>query len=208
MATSTVEHPGTPGKEAGDGLEAPNEQKCRESAPAGLPDAPVTLPADEYLRFLQMIEGGMPEGTRAYLVSIDHDTGKRKLWPVPRNSSVIDLDSDLIQHLDATLTPTATLRNLADYCARKLKLRKATVPDPRMLIAAEATYEIEVLVSMLLREARRDSSEFDILLPSTLRRIVQLNSVAMSVAGSDDGRELAEMQEVVHGEAMEADHAA
>lgn len=65
-------------------------------------------------------------------------------------------------------------------------------------VALNASYEISVIVGMLQRESERDSSDFDILLPSMLRRIDALNDVVMSAIGAGD-RNMEDLRQVVHG---------
>lgn len=69
----------------------------------------------------------------------------------------------------------------------------------RAKVALNASYEISAIVNMLQREQVADTSEFYLLLPSMLRRIYALNGVVMSVVGTDDGREIEEMQDLVCG---------
>ena len=65
-------------------------------------------------------------------------------------------------------------------------------------IAQAASYKISAITGMLQREHERDSSEFDILLPSMLRRIDALSSVIMA-ATDPEVREIEDLRQVVHG---------
>jgi hypothetical protein len=78
--------------------------------------------------------------------------------------------------------------------------KKATTTNHRTRLALEATGQIEALVRMLKREHAADDGTFPEILTTTLRRINELNSVAMSVLDGDDGRETDEMRAVVHGD--------
>lgn len=75
--------------------------------------------------------------------------------------------------------------------------------EERKTLALEATWEIGALVGLLLsgsKQSRNDGVGFD---PDVLRgvclRMLDLNSVVMSVLGGDDAREVIEMASVVYG---------
>lgn len=76
----------------------------------------------------------------------------------------------------------------------------AIIPKERADLALQATYEMETLIGAIKREmANEDTSESEYLLPLFLRRMADINCVAMSVLGGDDGRKTEEMREVIHG---------
>ena len=79
----------------------------------------------------------------------------------------------------------------------------APLIQARQDLVRHASYEIDSITSILLREARRGDSDRDLehAAPAMLRRVQELTSVIMSVTGGDDERETEEMQEVVHGNA-------
>ena len=74
-----------------------------------------------------------------------------------------------------------------------------TTLEPRVMLAFNAAGEIEALLGVIAREKDRDSSEFDYVLPTLLRRVQELNSVILSVIGGDHGRKTEEMRRVVCG---------
>lgn len=88
-----------------------------------LPLDATTLDAREYLDFLKMIEGGLPEGTRCYLVTLDDD-GKRHMQPVKDGSSIVNLRENLTSHLNAAMWfGKEETKKLFDYCAGRLRER-------------------------------------------------------------------------------------
>ena len=89
---------------------------------------------------------------------------------------------------------------------KKTNTTQAQDQDLRKSLAYEAAGEIEGLLGMLRREIANDGDQVDMIVGTTLRRIKALNSVVLSVLGDDDGRDTAEMYEVVCGEPMEASH--
>ncbi len=66
-------------------------------------------------------------------------------------------------------------------------------------LALRAIYEMETLICMIKREIDNDeTSTTEYLLPVFLQRMRDINSVAMSVLGGDDGRETSEMVGVIY----------
>ena len=71
-----------------------------------------------------------------------------------------------------------------------------SLDSDRLTIARHATGEVEALLRMLRREtdAEDDSNCHEVVLRSSLTRILALNSVIMSVIGMDDLRAVEEMR--------------
>jgi hypothetical protein len=65
----------------------------------------------------------MPEGTRAVLISIDQD-GKQRITPVDNNSSVLNIERDLRDHMNAYPYPDDWLIQLRDYIDQRLAARE------------------------------------------------------------------------------------
>jgi hypothetical protein len=76
--------------------------------------------------------------------------------------------------------------------------------DDQRHMCFHAAGEIEVLGRMLRREQSEDG--FETLLNGSLIRLDALAGVLLSINGNDDGREWAEMHEVVFGEPLEVSH--
>ncbi len=75
-----------------------------------------------------------------------------------------------------------------------------TIPKDRADLALHVAYEISELTRVIGREIDSDdTAASEYLLPMLLRRLHEINSVAMSVLGSDDGRPTEEMHKVIHG---------
>lgn len=62
-------------------------------------------------------------GVRAAIVTLDSN-GKWYAHPVPQDASVLNLERDLIQHLQAYPFSDAWLNKLRDYCESRLTARK------------------------------------------------------------------------------------
>lgn len=82
--------------------------------------------------------------------------------------------------------------------SNKAKNHSASEQSLKAGVAQAAAYEISAIAGMLQREHGRDSSEFDILLPSMLRRIDALSSVIMA-ATDPEVRDIEDLRQVVHG---------
>ncbi len=74
----------------------------------------------------------------------------------------------------------------------------AVEEDPRQGIARTATYEIAAILQVL-RKTRHDTETFLDVFNGMSLRLIDLNSVAMSVLGNDDGRLTEEMRTTVNG---------
>lgn len=75
------------------------------------------------------------------------------------------------------------------------------IPKERADLALRVSYEVDTLADAfahLVDEVDDQVTEY--LLPVLLRRLKDINSVAMSVLGGDDGRTTKEMFEVIYGE--------
>ncbi|MNX96133.1 hypothetical protein D3C86_1284350 [compost metagenome] len=82
----------------------------------------------------------LPAGARALLVSIDDETGQLKTRPIAeQGESVLNIQRDLLKHLNECPHSTEWLEVLRDYCDARLSARKAAceggsfiTPSPRM----------------------------------------------------------------------------
>lgn len=61
----------------------------------------------------------IPEGARAVLV-FEGDQGELLTQPVTRGKSVLNIETELLDHLDARPFDPAWLKTLADYCTQKI----------------------------------------------------------------------------------------
>ncbi len=68
----------------------------------------------------------LPEGARALLVGIDDETGQFRTRPIAeRGESVLNIQRDLLKHLNEYPHTTEWLEVLRDYCDGRLKARAA-----------------------------------------------------------------------------------
>ncbi|NUZ07598.1 hypothetical protein [Piscinibacter koreensis] len=99
-----------------------------------------------------MLEQGLPPGTRAFLVYLDDD-GRRQIKPVPRAASVVDLETELISHLNGFLPSNALLEQLRAYCTDRLKqrgvLHDVVLPEDRRMLTLESLWESESITDQL-----------------------------------------------------------
>lgn len=177
--------------------------------PGDTPVQPTTLDAQEYLRWLLSLEraSDLPEGTRAYLVSIEGQ-GLRRLTPVGASESVLDLNRDLLKHLAAQLLDTAFLVSLREFCNDKLRGRgEATlvaVDEERQTIGSDANHEVRQLAELLQHEIQeRDScGEVAPIARGILARIKTLTDVVYEAAFCDEDAQtdLPDLQRVLYGE--------
>ncbi len=69
----------------------------------------------------------------------------------------------------------------------------------RQKLAIQATYQTDTLLDIFAREFARDDTAFELVAPSLLARMKDLNSVIMAAISGDDGHPTEEMHAVVHG---------
>jgi hypothetical protein len=102
-----------------------------------------------------------------------------------------DMDSALVQHW-----PIPDGTNQSDETAPTVS---AVEEDPaRITIACAATYEADAILRVL-RKTLPDIETFLDVFNGMSLRLLELNSVAMSVLGDDSGRLTEEMRTTVHG---------
>lgn len=113
-----------------------------------------------------MIEGGMPKGTRAYMVSL-RDDGRREIWPITEGNSVVELGNsrNLSDHFNSAPVKRALLEDLDKYCVAKLK--EQLITDDLVELGASATAELDGILNLLLRSIAAD--ELQELSPEVLR---------------------------------------
>ena len=113
-----------------------------------LPSAESVLSAREYVDFLRLLENGLPDGTRCYLVTKDVGEARRVL-PVKDGASVLNLQSDLLKHLnDRPLDPDWLLA-LRAYCEDRLKIRRSSELDSSLPVVRKLLIEaIQAILSI------------------------------------------------------------
>lgn len=65
----------------------------------------------------------IPDGARAVLVYRDH-TGELNFQPVARDESVLNIERDLLKHLNESPRSTEWLQVLRAYCDQRLAVRE------------------------------------------------------------------------------------
>ena len=80
----------------------------------------------------------LPEGARAVVVGLDDDTGQLTARPLVMGESVLNIQRDLLKHLNEKPLSTEWLEQLREYCDGRLAARaeaRATgriiTPNPR-----------------------------------------------------------------------------
>lgn len=135
-------------------MQATTDYRPEAEARHPLPEAPVTLGPQDFMRFLGVIEQGMPKGIRAYVVTLD-EGGQRNLQPVSDTSSVVDLNSNLIDHLSEKPLSQEYMLKLHDYLSDRLQHQGYEGAEAfsklRRNVTGSALYEI-ALISGLLQE--------------------------------------------------------
>jgi hypothetical protein len=118
-----------------------------------LPTETVILNSAEQLSFLRMIEGGLPEGIRAYIVSIESD-GRRSIAPVRSGCDIVSMNdaTDLIAHLNnnpfLSAEVVAALRDFVDARLDRAPVSKHSVRAVMQLIR-EDREQLEALAAAL-----------------------------------------------------------
>lgn len=169
-----------------------------------LPTAPTHLSPSDYLRFVELLEGGMPKDTRAYLVVKEGDT--RAVHPVGHGDSVLNVRTDLLKHLNEAPTTTEQAKELRDWCNDLLQRRgvaEVNLSTERHDLLTDAAHEAALLIDNA-REISEDKKhgEFEksLLLRGHLKRLSELVGVidgAVNPDGDDDSDDL--LRERLHG---------
>ena len=146
----------------------------------------------------------LPPGARAVLVSLRPD-GCQHVTPVPLDCSVLNIERDLINHLNAALFTDEFLLELQDYCAGRLAARgpmdataaKAaqTMPTNRTLAEQQAGVIFDQIaelatsgqrLSILLAEEDsdpRDLSAYRLALEATISQLGLLADTGSTLVG-------------------------
>ena len=154
-----------------------------------------TLQPKEYVQWLLSLEQayGLPDGIRAYLVSMDPENGTRRLSPVERGASVISLKTDLKSHLSASILGLDFYEDLRAFCDEKLRPSgRIPLASDRAELALQASWEIAGSAELV--HAQLDTSADNLPLRSLLRRIKLLAGLQMDAIG-DEQQTLQEIQE-------------
>ena len=102
-----------------------------------------TLQPKEYLQWLLSLEqaSGLPNGVRAYLVSIDALKGTRSISPVEMDASVVRLHKDLKSHLSASIFGMNFYEDLRAFCDEQLRQPgKCPLAPDRAHLALQASW--------------------------------------------------------------------
>lgn len=162
-----------------------------------LPTETTTLAASEYLRFVELLEGGMPKDTRAYLVIKEGET--RVVHPVGNGHSVLDVRTDLLKHLKEVPTTVEQATELRDWCNDLLQRKgvaEVNLSTERHDLLTDAAHEAALLIDNA-REISEDNKhgelEKSLLLRGQLKRLSELVGVidgAVNPDGDNDSDEL------------------
>lgn len=110
------------------------------------------------------------------------------------------MSADIIQHPTFDMAIAAPHQRGSSRSRRARHLKVERLPSDRVRLALEASWELDAIGAALLAGFGLRCSVQQGKLERTLHaRIVELVSVVMSITGGDDGRDTAEMREVVHG---------
>ena len=148
-----------------------------------------TLEAREFLQALHMIEAqGMPAGTRCYIVNIDHE-GKRTMRAVPTGSSVLNLETDLIDRLHSWMFVSPEyLIKVRDYLTDWLTRAKVDLRNPddvrREEIVVDAAAELDDIGRALLKTARSPFNA-DKLMRTMALRVLEIAGITMDAFGEE-----------------------
>lgn len=176
-----------------------------ENVTQALPTEPTAVTAMDYVRFVELLEGGMPKGTRAYMVTLDDD-GARRLIPVRDGSSVLDLGTDLLRHLNERSLPTEQAAELRSWCNELLERRglaEFNLSATRHDLVTDAAHEAALLIEKargISEDRSHDDLEKTLLLRGHLKRLSELVGVIDGAVNPDalaDSDE--QLQERLHG---------
>lgn len=169
-----------------------------------LPTQPTNFSPSEYLRFVELLEGGMPKDTRAYLVVKEGDA--RAVHPVGHGDSVLNVRTDLLKHLKEAPTTTEQAKELRDWCNDLLQRRgvaEVNLSTKRHDLVTDAAHEAALLIdnSREINEHGGHSElEKSLLLRGQLKRLSELVGVidgAVNPDGDNDSDDL--LHERLHG---------
>lgn len=155
-----------------------------------LPTEPVTLNPAEQLSFLRMIEGGLPEGIRAYIVSIESD-GQRSIAPVRSGCDIVSMNDakDVISHLNnnpfLSDEVVAALRDFVDARLDRAPVSKSSVRAVMQLLR-EDREQLEALAAALesgLGDACEHGEDFVVEAPMQEWRLAQVMKRMLQEAG-------------------------
>lgn len=163
---------------------------AEETVTQALVTEPQNLSPREYLRFIDLLEGGMPKGTRAYLVYMDGDV--RRVQPVRNGASVVRLDTDLIDHLKNGPFGFEQALELREWCNNLLQRNgqaEVNLSTERHDLLTDAAREAALLIdNARVISQNTDHGEFEksLLLRGHLKRLSDLVGVIGGAVNPDD----------------------
>lgn len=103
---------------------------------------------------LEMMERQLPRGVRAYLVTMGDSAGQRRLTPVGDDCSVLNIERELISHLNGSPYSDAFLRLIKDYCGERLDERlRFRIEHEKLSGWREQTHALLDAVAKLIDDA-------------------------------------------------------
>lgn len=139
----------------------------------------------EYLRWVLSLEraSGLPEDVRAYLVSTDPVSGKRRLSAVEGDASVLNIERDLLKHLADGGYGREFFERLTAFCLDRLDVGLNDLPGEageRGEIARTTAVAIDDIAEAL------EGLDMGTAASVLVSRIRQLACVVLSAVDHDD----------------------